>query len=105
MKQLGEVIWWVVGEGFKALVSQRKASIRWTHRGPMASQIERSEDPPMMLCTVGEKDQVAISRFEVSRVHVPEAPPHNFLYVITYHTIFRCNLLLKSHKILDPRTA
>ena len=28
--------------------------------------------------TVGEKDQVAISRFEVSRVHVPEAPPHNF---------------------------
>ena len=55
--------------------------------------------------TVGEKDQVAISRFEVSRVHVPEAPPHNLRYVIKNHTIFGCNLLLKSHKVLDPRTA
>jgi len=28
--------------------------------------------------TVGEKDQLTISWFEVSRVRVPEAPPHNF---------------------------
>ena len=35
---------------------------------------------------------------------LPEAPPHKFRYVITNHTIFGCNLLLKSHKVLDPRT-
>ena len=66
---------------------------------------DRSRPLKTCLATVGEKDQVAISRFEVSRVRVPEAPPHNFRYVITNHTIFGCNLLLKSHKVLDPRTA